>query len=109
MNFTEALTGQLMTWTDETTWLSVDVVAEFVRAAVLEADNLADLRAMLTVTYCRRCGRKMQADDAEVCWYCSGDLCGECWERYGHCGHPEADAINERMRAWLAEWERGDK
>jgi hypothetical protein len=106
MNFTEALTGQLMTWTDETCWLSVDVVAEFVRAAVLEADNLADLRAMLTVTYCRRCGKKIPADHAEGCWYCSGDLCGECWERYGHCGHPEADAINARMRAWLEEQER---
>ena len=101
MNFAEALTGQLMDWQDETTWLSVDVVTEMIRAAVLEADNLADLKAMLTVTYCRRCGKKLHADHAERCWFCGGDLCGECWESYGHCGHPEADDINARMRAWL--------
>lgn len=106
MNFTKALTLQLMTWTDETTWLSVEVVAEMCRTAILEADNLADLRAMLDLSYCRRCGRKIAADHAEGCWYCSGDLCGKCWEQYGHCGHPEANAINERMRAWLEEQER---
>ena len=103
MNFTQVLTRQLMTWTDETTWLSVEVVARMVRDAILEADDLADLRAMLDVTYCGRCSKKLHRDQTEVCWYCSGDLCGACWERYGHCGHPEADAINARMRAWLEE------
>jgi len=90
MNFTEALTRQLMDWQDETTWLSASRMAA-----------LTDLRAMLDVTYCGRCSKKLHRDQTEVCWYCSGDLCGACWEQHGHCGHPEADAINERMRAWL--------
>jgi len=107
MNFTEALTRQLMTWQDETCWLSADVVAGFVQVAILEADDFSDLRATLEgLSHCRRCGRKVLADHAETCWYCRGDLCGECWESYGHCGHPEADAIRARMRAWLEEQER---
>jgi hypothetical protein len=27
------------------------------------------------------------------------DLCGPCWEDVGHCGHPEADAVNEASKA----------
>ncbi len=34
----------------------------------------------------------------ETCWYCAGDMCLTCWEGYGHCGHPEADAITAAAR-----------
>lgn len=55
------------------------------------------------MTRCGRCGEETERDHAEVCWYCRADLCVECWERYGHCGHPEAVEVNERMRAWYRE------
>lgn len=51
---------------------------------------------------CGRCRGVVPSEDAETCWYCTMALCAECWDRYGHCGHPEADAQNERMRAWIA-------
>lgn len=47
---------------------------------------------------CRRCGANA-GHDPEVCWYCSGPLCVECWDKYGHCGHSEADRANEAARA----------
>jgi hypothetical protein len=46
---------------------------------------------------CRRCGEDAGLDP-EICWYCQGPLCSDCWERYGHCGHPEAEAMNEQAR-----------
>jgi hypothetical protein len=48
------------------------------------------------VTHCNRCG--LEVTDPEVCWWCYAPLCAECWDEYGHCGHPEADAENERAR-----------
>lgn len=48
---------------------------------------------------CGRCGRSVPHDHEETCWYCQGPLCFGCWEEHGHCGHPEADEMNERMRA----------
>lgn len=45
---------------------------------------------------CARCGKAFYDDtEPDVCWYCQDFLCGDCWEDYGHCGHPEADAQNE--------------
>jgi hypothetical protein len=35
---------------------------------------------------------------AECCWFCGGDMCVKCWDDHGHCGHPEADAINAAAR-----------
>lgn len=46
-------------------------------------------------TICGRCKRVIRQDHAEICWYCLEDLCYDCWDEYGHCGHPEADKINE--------------
>lgn len=43
---------------------------------------------------CGRCGVKVNADTCEVCWYCHGALCVECWEEQGHCGHEEAEELN---------------
>lgn len=49
---------------------------------------------------CGRCGKPIwDLDDAETCWWCTGPLCYECWEEYGHCGHPEAEAMNEYARS----------
>lgn len=47
---------------------------------------------------CGRCGKIVTRYEAEVCWYCMRPLCWECWDEYGHCGHKEADAINEKAR-----------
>lgn len=48
---------------------------------------------------CGRCGRVLGGwDEAEMCWWCKGPLCGECWEELGHCGHEEAEQVNERLR-----------
>lgn len=49
-------------------------------------------------TRCGRCGRKINYEDAEVCWWCQHSLCIECWETVGHCGHPEAEAVNQAAR-----------
>ena len=46
------------------------------------------------VTTCGRCGRDVVAAMAETCWYCIEDLCSDCWDEYGHCGHAEADETN---------------
>lgn len=62
---------------------------------------------------CGRCQRPVAKSVAEACWFCSGPLCGECWEQYGHCGHPEAYRIDAKIRSRLdeeiekqvAEWE----
>ncbi len=52
---------------------------------------------MVTELDCGRCGETLPEWE-EVCWFCQARLCGECWERYGHCGHPEADEANRRAR-----------
>ena len=45
---------------------------------------------------CGRCHRHVL--DGEVCWYCDGCLCYDCWKIYGHCGHREAEEMNARGR-----------
>jgi hypothetical protein len=30
------------------------------------------------------------------CWWCGKTLCLTCGDEIGHCGHPEADEVNER-------------
>lgn len=58
------------------------------------------------IAHCGRCGKEIgPRDSAEVCWFCKGDLCPECWEQHGHCGHEEAEEINQRMRDWYASME----
>lgn len=46
---------------------------------------------------CSRCTSPVV--DPQACWWCHGDLCAPCWEEHGHCGHPEAEALNELGRA----------
>ena len=48
---------------------------------------------------CNRCGKPIKDGTEEACWYCIEPLCVACWDEYGHCGHPETDAANERARA----------
>lgn len=45
---------------------------------------------------CGSCG--VDATNSELCWYCHGWLCSDCWERVGHCGHPEAHEANRVAR-----------
>ena len=49
---------------------------------------------------CARCSAELPTDDGfpSSCWFCGRDLCTACWEAHGHCGHPEADALNARGR-----------
>ena len=48
------------------------------------------------MTECNRCKKQIKHDEEESCWYCLEDLCYECWDKYGHCGHKKADEINAR-------------
>lgn len=41
------------------------------------------------------CGKPAD-EEPEYCWFCQAALCWNCWERVGHCGHPDADAINKQ-------------
>lgn len=45
---------------------------------------------------CGHCDKQIYPDDAEGCWYCNADLCVDCWERIGHCGHVEAHRQNHK-------------
>jgi len=47
---------------------------------------------------CARCHKSLHQRNAEICWYCTSYLCVNCWDEYGHCGHPEADELNEQSR-----------
>lgn len=42
---------------------------------------------------CSKCGKPIDGEP-EYCWYCESELCIDCWERVGHCGHLEADEVN---------------
>jgi len=50
---------------------------------------------------CGRCGGAIPPGRDELCWFCEGPLCVDCWEDSGHCGHPEADALSEAAEAGL--------
>ncbi|MHC4093693.1 MAG: hypothetical protein ACYSVY_26060 [Planctomycetota bacterium] len=56
---------------------------------------MSEVRGAVT---CGRCKAEVGDVMAETCWYCIGDMCGPCWEETGHCGHPEADTINEASK-----------
>jgi hypothetical protein len=47
---------------------------------------------------CGGCEDVLAHGEAEMCWWCKAPLCAPCWDRFGHCGHPEAEAENERAR-----------
>jgi len=53
----------------------------------------------MSKTICGRCKKEIPANEAETCWYCHADLCFECWDEVGHCGHPEAEEINDMGRS----------
>lgn len=55
---------------------------------------------MIDAPRCGACGLRLAppAREPEACWWCNGDLCYACWDEIGHCGHAEAEAVNERMR-----------
>lgn len=48
--------------------------------------------------FCLKCGDPIHLGEEEYCWYCMGTLCVSCWDKYGHCGHPAAEAENRRAR-----------
>jgi len=53
----------------------------------------------LVTVACRRCQMPLVLADAEICWYCEGPLCYNCWDKFGHCGHAEADKVNAQAQA----------
>lgn len=44
---------------------------------------------------CGKCKQEVPEGTAEICFWCEGPMCCACWERYGHCGHADADLVNE--------------
>lgn len=52
----------------------------------------------MTKEVCGRCLTPITPNSAEYCWFCGSVLCCVCWDRFGHCGHKEADEINEISR-----------
>ena len=44
---------------------------------------------------CGNCKQDIYEDAQEYCWYCHGPICYACWDDIGHCGHLEAEAIND--------------
>lgn len=50
---------------------------------------------------CGRCGKPIIQEDAETCWWCIGDLCYDCWETVGHCGHKGACEANDRAMRFV--------
>lgn len=47
---------------------------------------------------CGKCGFVISESVGECCWFCTGWMCSECWDIYGHCGHKEADLIVSRIK-----------
>lgn len=45
---------------------------------------------------CGACKTTLKEEDAQVCWFDLKPLCFPCWDAVGHCGHPEADRVNNR-------------
>lgn len=52
----------------------------------------------LSLVKCGRCSRRVREVKAETCWWCTEPLCYDCWDRHGHCGHPEAEEMNRKAR-----------
>jgi hypothetical protein len=57
---------------------------------------------------CGGCSAEIPEEEAEVCWYCHSYLCFSCWQRLGHCGHPEAETENRLAREARARGEHYD-
>ena len=55
---------------------------------------------------CGRCGCEIEFGEEEICWWCRGSLCVDCWEKFGHCGHREADEVNRKAREFYAEHDK---
>lgn len=65
---------------------------------------MTPLETSPTFEPCGSCGKPIDPDEAEICWYCQGPLCGECWEEKGHCGHVGADMINRCANRRIPMW-----
>lgn len=39
---------------------------------------------------CGRCKVDITRGSDEICWWCRGILCFDCWDIFGHCGHEDA-------------------
>ncbi len=44
---------------------------------------------------CGRCKTEIADDAQEYCWWCLGELCYECWDRYGDCCPDAVKAFEE--------------
>jgi hypothetical protein len=77
--------------------LVVAVLARYIDPQIAQSDedreillavSLALARLRRARRVCGRCLQPVKPIVAESCWVCSTSLCGDCWEKYGHCGHP---------------------
>ncbi|HKQ00519.1 MAG TPA: hypothetical protein VJ735_09335 [Actinomycetes bacterium] len=51
------------------------------------------------IELCGRCAAELGPNDRiELCVWCEGPLCWECWEVPGHCGHAEWELINRAIQ-----------
>lgn len=51
----------------------------------------------MSAVTCGRCKKRIK-DSPQYCWFCGSELCYLCWDVHGHCGHEEANRINEECR-----------
>ena len=60
------------------------------------------------MSVCNKCAK--ETNEPESCWYCTDDLCSDCWEEWGHCGHYQAYEKNAKVHiARIAELEAENK
>lgn len=52
-----------------------------------------------SVGRCSRCRMIVRLDAARgySCWWCEATLCYGCWDRHGHCGHADAEAVKRQI------------
>jgi len=55
---------------------------------------------------CASCQKVIPFNEDESYWHCVEPLCYECWESTGHCGHPDAVAVNDASIAASSPEER---
>jgi hypothetical protein len=51
------------------------------------------------VELCGRCARAIHDPDGpELCWWCEGPMCSDCWESFGVCGCPGSDEAQADLK-----------
>ena len=49
---------------------------------------------------CGRCGHDINPEEViSHCWYCRRPMCDACWVDFGHCGHPQAQEVEQGKKS----------